>query len=179
MLIHRLAASPSARTISPPHTGHFAGIRKGRRCSPSLTTRTTCGNHIPPPAPPTPYRRSAPLAAPLHPRYAAWPSRPSPRPHSPDEKTPSASRFPCAPHSPQCPRQPSPSCRAGNLKATAHRGALCSSTPTCCCCDSVHFSHHPVDLTKAARHPLLFPIPCRTQPSASMSLHLRQFGFTL
>ncbi len=43
VLMQRLAASPSARTISPPQTGHGFGMRNGLRCSPSATTRTTFG----------------------------------------------------------------------------------------------------------------------------------------
>ena len=43
VLMQRLAASPSARTTSLPHTGHLCGILNARRCSPSFTTRTTFG----------------------------------------------------------------------------------------------------------------------------------------
>ncbi len=43
VLIQRLIASPSTRTTSSPQSGQFLGITNGRRCSPSLTTRTTLG----------------------------------------------------------------------------------------------------------------------------------------
>src|SRR5215469_7886228 len=43
VLIQRLAASPSSRTTSPPHTGQCVGIRNGRRSEPCFTSRTTLG----------------------------------------------------------------------------------------------------------------------------------------
>ena len=43
VLMQRLAASPSSRTMLPPHTGHVSGMRNGLRSAPCDCTRTTLG----------------------------------------------------------------------------------------------------------------------------------------
>ena len=129
--MQRLAASPSSRTTSPPHTGQCLGIRNGRRPAPCFTTRTTFGIT----SPERSISTSSPISTPSRAISSSLCSvaRVTVTP-------PTVTGAKCAtgvnvPVRPTCTSMFSmvvERCCAGNLNAMAQRGALAVQPSACC-----------------------------------------------
>ena len=175
-LMHRLAASPSSRTILPPQMGQCAGMRNFLRAAPCFSTRTTFGITSP--------ERSITTSSPI--------SRPKRSISSSlcnvarATVTPLTSTgFRCAtgvsaPVRPTCTSIDSTvvtACRAAYLYAMAQRGAFDVKPKRALLRDGIHLHHYAIDFVSQLFAPLA-PVVAERKTS-SISAHRFRSGFTL